>query len=89
MVKATNMRIDRHYIDCKSKFYLQDILIGCHKAVTSISVNPLFSYQIAVGCSDSNVRIFDRRLLGTRSTGFVGDTMGKKYQASQKTNFSG
>jgi len=54
----------------------EDVLIGCHKAVTSISVNPIFSYQIAVGCSDSNVRIFDRRLLGTRSTGFMGDTMG-------------
>jgi len=54
----------------------EDILIGCHKAVTSISVNPMFSYQIAVGCSDSNVRIFDRRLLGTRSTGFMGETMG-------------
>jgi len=54
----------------------EDILIGCHKAVTSISVNPLFSYQLAVGCSDSNVRIFDRRLLGTRSTGFMGETMG-------------
>lgn len=54
----------------------EDILIGCHKAVTSISVNPMFSYQIAVGCSDSNVRIFDRRLLGTRSTGFMGETTG-------------
>jgi len=54
----------------------EDILIGCHKAVTSISVNPMFSYQLAVGCSDSNVRIFDRRLLGTRSTGFMGETTG-------------
>jgi len=54
----------------------EDILIGCHKAVTSISINPMFSYQVAVGCSDSNVRIFDRRLLGTRSTGFMGETTG-------------
>ena len=36
----------------------------------------MFSYQVAVGCSDSNVRIFDRRLLGTRSTGFMGETTG-------------
>ncbi|XP_064465079.1 DDB1- and CUL4-associated factor 6-like isoform X2 [Ornithodoros turicata] len=50
--------------DCK-----EDILINCHRAVTSISVNPLTPYHLAVGCSDSTVRVFDRRMLGTRSTG--------------------
>lgn len=50
--------------DCK-----EDILINCHRAVTSISVNPLTPYHLAVGCSDSTVRVFDRRMLGTRAMG--------------------
>jgi hypothetical protein len=26
-------------------------------------------HQIAIGCSDSTIRIFDRRMLGTKATG--------------------
>ena len=45
--------------------------------MTAISLNPLLNYQIAVGCSDSKVRIFDRRQLGTpQSTGHRPDTTG-------------
>uniref|UniRef100_A0A8C2IA76 Ddb1 and cul4 associated factor 6 n=1 Tax=Cyprinus carpio TaxID=7962 RepID=A0A8C2IA76_CYPCA len=50
--------------DCKD-----DILINCQRAATSISICPLVPYYLAVGCSDSSVRIYDRRMLGTRATG--------------------
>ncbi|TSL16037.1 DDB1- and CUL4-associated factor 6 [Bagarius yarrelli] len=50
--------------DCKD-----DILINCRRAATSIAISPLVPYYLAVGCSDSSVRIFDRRMLGTRATG--------------------
>ena len=54
----------------------EDILINTNKAVTAISLNPMLSYQIAVGCSDSKVRIFDRRQLGTQATGHTPDNPG-------------
>ncbi|XP_071800939.1 DDB1- and CUL4-associated factor 6-like isoform X1 [Asterias amurensis] len=47
----------------------EDVLINCRRAVTSLAVNPIMPYQLGVGCSDSSVRVFDRRMLGTRSTG--------------------
>ncbi|XP_072300775.1 DDB1- and CUL4-associated factor 6 isoform X2 [Eucyclogobius newberryi] len=50
--------------DCKD-----DILINCRRAATSISISPLMPFYLAVGCSDSSVRIYDRRMLGTRATG--------------------
>ncbi|XP_053733192.1 DDB1- and CUL4-associated factor 6 isoform X1 [Synchiropus splendidus] len=50
--------------DCKD-----DILINCRRAATSIAISPLVPYYLAVGCSDSSVRIYDRRMLGTRATG--------------------
>ena len=49
--------------------FSQDILINCRRAATSISISPLVPYYLAVGCSDSSVRIYDRRMLGTRATG--------------------
>lgn len=49
---------------CKS-----DILINCRRAVTTLAVNPMQPYHLAVGCSDSSVRVFDRRVLGTRAQG--------------------
>ncbi|XP_012819671.1 DDB1- and CUL4-associated factor 6 isoform X3 [Xenopus tropicalis] len=49
--------------DCKD-----DILINCRRAATSIAICPTAPYYLAVGCSDSSVRIYDRRMLGTRAT---------------------
>ncbi|XP_053562802.1 DDB1- and CUL4-associated factor 6 isoform X2 [Bombina bombina] len=49
--------------DCKD-----DILINCRRAATSITICPPVPYYLAVGCSDSSVRIYDRRMLGTRAT---------------------
>ncbi|XP_045839443.1 DDB1- and CUL4-associated factor 6 isoform X2 [Meles meles] len=50
--------------DCKD-----DILINCRRAATSVAICPPIPYYLAVGCSDSSVRIHDRRMLGTRATG--------------------
>ena len=62
---------------CQKYLCNEDVLIDCHKAVTAISINPVFTYQLAVGCSDSKVRIYDRRQLGTpQSTGHRPDTTG-------------
>nr|XP_029499936.1 DDB1- and CUL4-associated factor 6-like isoform X2 [Oncorhynchus nerka] len=48
----------------------KDILIDCRRAVTSIAISPVESFYLATGCSDSSVRIYDRRMLGTIATGF-------------------
>ncbi|XP_061176585.1 DDB1- and CUL4-associated factor 6-like [Saccostrea echinata] len=50
--------------DCK-----EDILINCRRAVTSLVVNPLIPYELGIACADSSVRIYDRRMLGTRASG--------------------
>ena len=38
-------------------------MIRCAQAVTAMSFNPMLPYHLAVGSSDSSVRIFDRRML--------------------------
>lgn len=61
---------------CSADDCSEDVLINCHRAITSIAVNPLTPYYLAVGCSDSAVRVFDRRMLGTRATGnFMSNSM--------------
>uniref|UniRef100_A0A8D8UKF9 DDB1- and CUL4-associated factor 6 n=1 Tax=Cacopsylla melanoneura TaxID=428564 RepID=A0A8D8UKF9_9HEMI len=52
---------------CHKIFCKDDILIQCQRAVTTISINEMAPYQMAIGTSDSTVRIFDRRMLGTIS----------------------
>uniref|UniRef100_A0AAZ3PHL6 DDB1- and CUL4-associated factor 6-like n=1 Tax=Oncorhynchus tshawytscha TaxID=74940 RepID=A0AAZ3PHL6_ONCTS len=47
----------------------KDILIDCRRAVTSMAISPVESFYLATGCSDSSVRIYDRRMLGTIATG--------------------
>lgn len=44
-------------------------MISCQRPATAISVNPVLPHQIVVGCSDSTVRTYDRRMLGTPATG--------------------
>ncbi len=48
-----------------NNIYYQDVLIWLQSPVTSICMNPLQPYNLAVGSSDSCVRIFDRRMLST------------------------
>lgn len=39
------------------------------RAVTAVAVNPITPYHLAVATQDSTIRIYDRRVLGTRATG--------------------
>jgi nuclear receptor interaction protein len=55
--------------DIFNLLFYQDILIDCRRAVTSIAISPVESFYLATGCSDSSVRIYDRRMLGTIATG--------------------
>jgi len=50
---------------CNCHTCLEDVLLDIRHAVTSVSVNPLQPYEIAAGCKDKFVRVFDRRTLGT------------------------
>lgn len=56
----------------------QDILIDCRRAVTSMAISPLDPFYLAAGCSDSSVRIYDRRMLGTIATGNPYSLFGKQ-----------
>ncbi|KAM4601906.1 DDB1- and CUL4-associated factor 6-like [Polymixia lowei] len=47
----------------------QDVLIDCRRTVTSMAISPLDPFYLAAGCSDSSVRIYDRRMLGTIASG--------------------
>ncbi|XP_012276736.1 DDB1- and CUL4-associated factor 6 isoform X2 [Orussus abietinus] len=60
---------------CSATRCREDVLISCQRAVTALSVNPIVPHQVAIGCSDSTVRTFDRRMLGTPATGWT-DTGG-------------
>ena len=59
-----------HLLDVFSlnTFLIQDILIDCGKAVTSINLNPITPYHLGLGCEDSTVRVFDRRALSSSSS---------------------
>ncbi|KAI7698081.1 hypothetical protein SSS_06033 [Sarcoptes scabiei] len=46
-----------------------DVLITCERPVTAIAVNDMIPWQMAIGSSDSIVRIYDRRMLSTQSLG--------------------
>ncbi|XP_056157262.1 DDB1- and CUL4-associated factor 6-like [Lampris incognitus] len=54
---------------CRQSNCKQDILIDCRRAVTAMAISPLDPFYLAAGCSDSSVRIYDRRMLGTVATG--------------------
>ncbi|XP_053979426.1 DDB1- and CUL4-associated factor 6-like isoform X2 [Hylaeus volcanicus] len=55
---------------CNALNCRKDVLISCKRAITALSVNLASPYQLAIGCSDSTVRIFDRRMLGTPADGW-------------------
>lgn len=48
---------------CRKPRCKDDVLISNSRAITAIAINPMASHQLAVGCSDSTVRIYDRRCL--------------------------
>ncbi|XP_014244743.1 DDB1- and CUL4-associated factor 6-like isoform X2 [Cimex lectularius] len=60
---------------CNKTRCTDDVIISCQRAVTAVVVNSINPYQLAIGCSDSSVRIYDRRMLamysGYSATPFV------------------
>uniref|UniRef100_A0A1Y1LGV7 Uncharacterized protein n=2 Tax=Photinus pyralis TaxID=7054 RepID=A0A1Y1LGV7_PHOPY len=50
---------------CKKVRCCDDIIIVNSRAVTALVINPLAPHHLAIGSSDSAVRIFDRRFLAT------------------------
>lgn len=48
---------------------VKDVLIKCDTSVTAIAVNQMMPSQLAIGCSDSIVRVYDRRWLTTNALG--------------------
>lgn len=54
---------------CKKARCKEDVLISHHRAITALSINPIMPHELAIGSSDSTVRTFDRRMLGTAATG--------------------
>jgi len=48
---------------------VKDVVISCRRAVMALAVNPVIPYQLAVGCSDNWVRVYDQRMLGVRAAG--------------------
>ncbi|KAK3922684.1 DDB1- and CUL4-associated factor 6 [Frankliniella fusca] len=58
--------------NCNKTNCQEDVMIQCQRAVTAMSVNMTAPFELAIGCSDSTVRLFDRRMLGTKSTGMTG-----------------
>lgn len=56
---------------CNTPKCKEDILISCERAITALSINLTMPHQVAIGCSDGTVRIYDRRTLGTPATGMT------------------
>ncbi|XP_071549256.1 DDB1- and CUL4-associated factor 6-like isoform X1 [Panulirus ornatus] len=53
---------------CSTRNCQEDILLNMGRAVTAVAVNPITPYHLAVATQDSTIRIYDRRMLGTRAT---------------------
>ncbi|XP_045584679.1 DDB1- and CUL4-associated factor 6 isoform X2 [Procambarus clarkii] len=53
---------------CSARNCQEDILLNMGRAVTAVAVNPITQYHMAVATQDSTIRIYDRRILGTRAT---------------------
>lgn len=52
-----------YLFSCRKSKCKEDVLISNPRAITAIAINPMASHQLAIGCSDSTVRIYDRRSL--------------------------
>jgi len=53
---------------CNISHCNNDILIRTEASTTSMSVNPVLPFYLAVGSSDSAVRVFDRRMMNNDSS---------------------
>ncbi|KAL3285002.1 hypothetical protein HHI36_019131 [Cryptolaemus montrouzieri] len=61
-VRCFDLRIKT---SCNKSKCRDDIIIEWKRAVTALAVNPSNFHQMAVGCLDSTVRLYDRRFLKT------------------------
>lgn len=59
----------RSKTSCSKQRCKEDILVSCQRAVTALAVNPVALHQLAIGCADSTVRIYDRRFLSSKPGG--------------------
>jgi len=57
----------RVHSSCTDNTCQKEVIIEGERGIGSICLNPLFSWELAVGSSDSCVRIYDRRMLSTKS----------------------
>ncbi|GFN77902.1 Ddb1- and cul4-associated factor 6-like [Plakobranchus ocellatus] len=63
-----------------SKFSCEeDVLIHLRNAVTSMAVDPVIPYQLAISSSDGIVRLYDRRMLKPRDTHAMNDSLIFKF----------
>ncbi|RUS73153.1 hypothetical protein EGW08_019095 [Elysia chlorotica] len=63
-----------------SKFNCEeDVLILLGNAVTSMAVDPVIPYQLAVSTSDGIVRLFDRRMLKSQDTHAMNESLIFKF----------
>lgn len=64
----------------------KDVMVSATRAVTSMAVNPLVPWYLAVGTADSSVRIYDRRMLviGSRAACSEGSRV-YKFRESNHT----
>uniref|UniRef100_A0A0P4WLN2 Uncharacterized protein n=1 Tax=Scylla olivacea TaxID=85551 RepID=A0A0P4WLN2_SCYOL len=53
---------------CSVRECQEDILLNMGRPVTAVAVNPITPYHLAVATQDSTIRIYDRRILGTRAS---------------------
>ncbi|XP_065351883.1 DDB1- and CUL4-associated factor 6-like [Cloeon dipterum] len=59
----------RQRSNCLQSSCNEDVIVSWEGAVTTMAVNQMRPFQLAIGCSDSTVRLFDRRMLVTKSAG--------------------
>ncbi|KAL0276519.1 UNVERIFIED_CONTAM: hypothetical protein PYX00_004078 [Menopon gallinae] len=58
MVRWFDLRV---HSKCKKKQCKDNVIISCRRAVTALTCNFLRPYEVAIGTSDSAVRLYDRR----------------------------
>ncbi|KAK0182367.1 hypothetical protein PV327_000515 [Microctonus hyperodae] len=61
---------------CNTPRCKEDILILRSKAITAMSINPTKPHYLAIGCSDSSVGIYDRRMLTVGEQNWTNDNDG-------------
>ncbi|XP_017786318.1 PREDICTED: DDB1- and CUL4-associated factor 6-like isoform X2 [Nicrophorus vespilloides] len=52
--------------NCNKTICREDVLISTPCAVTALAINPMTTHHLSIGCSDSAVRLYDRRWLSTQ-----------------------